>query len=96
MTIQDWGPFGISRIARAATHRAYRRLHRAGNTGEAQRFWRWFGADYQRDAAELIVANLRPELIQADARAVLRQLSTTLMIRHLQAEINGQKKRQKA
>ena len=93
MLIRNWGPDGIARVCRAAVHRAYRRMVRSGCLGEAERLYRWFGDDYREQCAELIVGNIRSELIKAPARQILRQLSTIIMQRHLKAEIGNRKKR---
>jgi len=66
---------------------------RSGCLGEAERLYRWFGDDYREQCAELIVGNIRSELIKAPARQILRQLSTIIMRRHLEAEIGNRKKR---
>lgn len=93
MVIRNWGPDGIARIARAAVHRAYRRMIRADCPGEAERMYRWFSDQYRRDMAELIVANLGPQVTAAPARQIIRELSGGVIRRHLQAEIGSRKRR---
>ena len=89
ITVKNWGPAGIADIAARAVRIAYRRLRRADCMGEAARLRYWFGDDYRRDIAELIVGNLHSTATtSAPARRIMRELSTIVMRRHLQAEIN--------
>lgn len=92
MRLKNFGPDGIAWIARCSVVRAYHKMRRNGSIGEAERLRYSFGDIHRKNAAELIVANL-PNLLSADVRQIIRELSTCVCIHAITAEINYRKRR---
>ena len=92
ITVRDWGPQGIANVCAAAVRVAFRRMRRSEATGEAFRLRCWFGDDYRRDLADIVVRSLDKGCVDAPARQVLRELANIVMVRHLKAEIGSRTK----
>ena len=87
ITVKDWSPEGIEDISTRSVRVAFRRLRRSlPGSPELRRFG--IMADHWRDYLRgIIVTNLhRPEISTAPAVAVIRQLSSIVLRRCLDAE----------
>lgn len=85
--VKDWGPDGIADLSARAVRVAFRRLRRVlPGAPELRRFG--IMSDHWRDyIAGVVVTNLhRPETRTAPARQIIRQLSTIVLRRCLEAE----------